>query len=80
MQETDNIFKLHILSIDTFIKIRKMINRVIISKGQSKRYLTKEVLFDILSLIDQLYCSQSTTLDESESKKIFFSKNPALNL
>lgn len=57
-----------------------MINRVIINKEQSRRYFTKKLSFDILSPVDQLYCSQSTTLDESKSKKIFFSKNPALDL
>lgn len=43
------------------------------------RYLTKNLLFDILSLADQLYRSKSTELEDSKQKKIYFSKNLILD-
>lgn len=80
LQETDEIFKFHALSVDALIKIRVRINKVIIGKEQSERHLTKNVLFDILNLADQLHCSRSTTSDGPEPRKIYFSENLAPDL
>lgn len=54
--------------------------KVIIGKVQSEKHFTKDKFFDILSLADQLYCSWSTTSNELEVEKIYFSKNLALDL
>lgn len=80
LQETDEIFKLYALLVDTLTKIRAGINKVIIGREQSGRHPTKDLSFNILSLADQLYCSRSTTPDRSEPGKIYFSENPTLDL
>lgn len=69
------MFKLHALSVNALIKIRVEMNKVIIGREHSGRDPTKDALFDILSLADQLYCSLSTTLDRPKPGKIYFSKN-----
>lgn len=80
LQETDEMFKLHALSVDALIKIRVQMNKVIIGRERGGRHPTKDASFDILSLADQLYCSRSTTPDGPESGKIYFSENPAPDL
>lgn len=57
LQETDEMFKLHALSVDALTKIRVGMNKVIIGRERSGRHPTKDASFDILSLADQLYCS-----------------------
>ncbi len=74
------MFKLHALSVDALTKIRAGMNKVIIDRERSGRYPTKDALFYILSLADQLYRSRSTTLDGPEPGKIYFSENPAPDL
>lgn len=44
------------------------------------KHLTKNALYDILSLADQLYYSKSIISDSFKQKKIYFSKNTAFNL
>lgn len=80
LQETDEMFKLHALSVDALAKIRKVMNQVIIGRERSGRHPTKDASFDIQSLADQLYRSRSTTPDGPEPGKIFFSENPAPDL
>ncbi len=80
LQETDEMSKLHALSVDTLTKIRAEMNKVIIGKKRSGRHPTKDALFDILSLADQLYHFRSTTPDGFEPGKIYFSENPAPDL
>lgn len=80
LQETDEMFKLHTLSVDTLTKIRVGMNKVIISRKQSGRHPTKDILFNILSQADQLYRSRSTTPNGPEQGKIYFSENPAPDL
>lgn len=55
-------------------------NRIDVGKKQSERHPTKDVLFDIQSLANQLYHSQSTSLDSVEEGKIYFSENLVSNL
>lgn len=55
-------------------------NKVIIGREQSGQHPTKDASFDILSLADQLYRSQSTTPYGSKLGKIYFSENPAPDL
>lgn len=80
LQETDEMIKLHALSVDALSKIRGVMNRVIVGRERSGRHPTKDASFDIQSLADQLYRSRSTTLDGPEPGKIFFSENPAPDL
>lgn len=47
LRKVDDILKLHILLIDTLLKVRWAINKVIIRQEHSKRHLTKSTLFDI---------------------------------
>lgn len=74
------MFKLYALSVNLLTKIKVGMNKVIINREQIGRYPTKDALFDILSLADQLYCSWSTTSNGLEPRKIYFSENPASNL
>lgn len=74
------MFKLYALLMDVLVKIRKVINQVIIGREQSRRHPTKDALFNIQSFTDQLYRSWSTTSDRLEPEKIFFSKNPTPDL
>lgn len=76
MQKTDEIFQLYMLSVNALFKIRQLINRIIIERKHSDRHLTNNALFNIQSLADQLYQSQSTIPDRLELEKIYFSKNP----
>ena len=80
LQETDEMFRLHALSVDTLSKVRGIMNRVIIGNERSGRHLTKDALFDIQSLADQLYRSRSTTPDGPEPGKVYFSENPCPDL
>lgn len=80
MQELDEIFKLYILKVDTLSKVKKVINMVIIYQKQAKKYFTKDVLFDIFSLANQLYQSQLTFLKGLKPEKIYFLENLVLNL
>lgn len=50
LQETNQMFRLHILLVDTLAKIRRSMNWVIIGWERSFTYPTKNALFDILSL------------------------------
>ena len=80
LEETDEMFKQHALSVDALIKIWKHISRVIAGRERSRRHLTKNVLFHIQSLADQLYCSWSIIAKGPEPWNIYFSKNPVPNL
>lgn len=66
LQETDEMFKLHALIVDLLSKVRQSMNRVVISRERKEGHPTKDALFDILSLADQLYRSQSTIFDGPE--------------
>lgn len=65
---------------DVLIKIKVGMNKVIIGREHSGRDPTKNTLFDILSLADQLYYSLSATLDGLMPGKTYFSKNPTPDL
>lgn len=80
LQETNEMFWLYALSVDTLSKVRGIMNRVIIGNEQSGRHPTKDASFDIQSLADQLYCSQSTIPDGPEPGKVYFSENPCPDL
>lgn len=41
------MFKLYILSVNTFSKIRKLINKVITGKKPKRNHFIKDTLFDI---------------------------------
>lgn len=74
------MFKLCTLSVDALTKIRAGMNKVIIDRERSRKHPTNDILFDILSLVDQLYCSRSTTPDGPKPGKIYFLENPAPDL
>lgn len=80
LQETNKIFKLYALSVDALAKIRKVINQVIIKREQNRKHSTKDALFNIQSLANQLSCSQSTILNGPKPGKIFFIENLAPDL
>lgn len=80
LQETDDMFKLHALSVDALSKVRPAINKVIIGRERSGRHPTKDASFDIQSLVDQLYRSRSTTPEGPEPGKIYFSAHSAPDL
>lgn len=44
------------------------------------RHLMKDALFDILSLVNQLYCSKSIVPNGLEPRKMYFFKNTAPDL
>lgn len=69
------MFQLHVLSVNTLTKIRRFINKIIIEQEYSLRHLTKNALFDIQSLVDQLYQLRSTIPDGFDLRKIYFSQN-----
>lgn len=80
LQETDEMFKMHALSVDTLSKIRRLMNRVITRRERSGRHPTKDASFDIQSMADQLYRSQSIIPEGSEPGKIYYSENPVPDL
>lgn len=80
LQETDEMFKLHALIVDTLSKVKRVMNKVIIGRERAGRHPTKDASFDILSLADQLYRSRSTFPEGPEPEKIYFSENPAPDL
>lgn len=51
------MFKLYALSVNLLTKIKVGMNKVIINREQIGRYPTKDALFYILGLADQLYYS-----------------------
>lgn len=69
------MLKLHSLYVDILLKVRRLINKVIIGQEQNRKHLTKDALFDIQSLANQLYCLRSITPDSYEQRKICFSEN-----
>lgn len=61
--------------------MRFAINRIIAGQTQrSKRYPTKNTLFDIFNLANQLYRSKSTNLNRPGHEKIYFLENHVFNL
>lgn len=55
------MFRLHAILVDTFQKVRFSINEIVAGRDQrSRRYPSKNALFHILSLADQLHQSKST--------------------
>lgn len=69
------MFKQHALSVDALMKIRRLMNRVIIGKERGGKHPIKDVVFDIQSLADQLYSSWSIIPKGPEPEKIHFSEN-----
>lgn len=80
LQERDEMFKLHLLSMDALSKIRRAMNKVIIRRKRLEKHLIKDSSFDILSFANQLYRSKSTVPESFESWKVYFSENPAPDL
>lgn len=80
MQENDEMFKLHALSVDALSKIWRLMNWVITGRERSRRHRMKDVSFDIQSLADQLYCFWSIIPEDPEPEKMYFSENPVLDL
>lgn len=74
------MFKLYLPLVDTFLKVRYAINKVIIRKEQLGKHSTKNLSFDIFNLCNQLYRSKSTIPKSPKQGKIYFSKNPVLDL
>lgn len=74
------MFKLYLLSVDALSNIIKVRNQVVVKKNGPRRYSTKDWLFDIFSIANQLYQSKSIIPEELKPSKIYFSKNPTSNL
>lgn len=55
LQDSDEMFKLHALSVDALAKVRRAMNKVIIGREREGRHPVKASSFDILSLADHLY-------------------------
>ena len=67
--------KIHLLSVNVISKIKTVINEVIVGRNRMGWYFTKDLLFDIFSLANQLYQSKSIILEGPKPSKIYFSKN-----
>lgn len=80
LQESDEMFWLHALSVDALRKVRSSMNRIVVGKERDEYRPTKDTSFDILSLADQLHRSKSTYSEGSEHGKIYFSENQVPNL
>ena len=76
MQESDELFRVHALSVDTLTKVRVVMNRVIIGSKRYGRHLTNDASFDIQILANQLYCLRSIILDGPKPGKVYNSENP----
>lgn len=74
------MFESHILLVNAFAKVRRFINRIIIGQEYSGKHSTKDISFNIQSLVDQLYQLSQITPDRPELSKINFLKNSILDL
>ena len=80
LQESDEMFCLHALSVDALRKVRLSINRVVVGRQRAGRHPQKDTSFDILSLVDQVHRSKSTDPKGPEQRKIYFSENQVPDL
>lgn len=80
LQETDQMFKLHALSVNALAKVRRLMNRIVIGRERKSRHPIKDSSFDILSLSDQLYRSRSTFPEGRHPGKIYILENPMPDL
>lgn len=80
LQESDEMFRLHALSVDALQKVRLSLNKNVVGQHRSGYHPTKDASFDILSLADQLHRSKSTHPTGPQSGKIYFSENQIPNL
>ncbi len=79
LQETDEMFRLHALSVDALHKVRLSLNRIVVGRQRGGNHPIKDALFDILSLANQLYRSKST-IPDGPSTGIYFSENQVPDL
>lgn len=75
MQESNEMFRLHALSVDALKKVRSSMNRIVIGREKKGYHPQKDASFDILSLANQLHRSKSTHPEGPERGKIYFSEN-----
>lgn len=61
-------------------KVWSLINQVVIGKQKDDYYFQKDTLFDILSLVNQLYKLRSTNPKNPKCGKIYFSENQVSDL
>lgn len=80
LQETDEMSRLHALSVEALGKVRLSLNRIVAGQQRGGNHPIKDASFDILSLADQLYRSKSTIPDGPGTGKIYFSENQVPNL
>lgn len=80
LQESDKMFRLHVLSVDALRKVRSSMNRIVIGKERDGYHFQKDASFNILSLVDQLHRSKSTYPEGPEQGKIYFSENQVPDL
>ena len=80
LQDSEEMFRVHALSVDALAKIRRVLNQVVVGQDRSGRHLTKDASFDILSLADHLHRSKSTLPGGPVDGKIYFSENPMPDL
>ncbi|MCJ1464122.1 hypothetical protein MMC07_002735, partial [Pseudocyphellaria aurata] len=75
LQESNELFHLHALSVETLRTVRSGMNRVVIGHQRKGYHLQKDASFDILSLADQLHRSHSTNLEKLLPGRDYFSEN-----
>ena len=80
LQESDELFRLHALSVNALRKVRTSMNRIVIGRERDGKHPQKDASFDILSLADQLHRSKSTDPKGPEQGKIYFSENQVPDL
>lgn len=80
LQESDELFRLHALSVNALRKVRTSMNRIVIGRERDGKHPQKDAAFDILSLADQLHRSKSTDPKDPEQGKIYFSENQVPDL
>lgn len=80
LEKSDKIFRLYILLLDTLRKIRFSINCIIVDKEKNRYYLTKNKIFDILTLTNQLQRLEVTYSDRPKCDKIYFLENQVANI
>lgn len=80
LQESDELFRVHALTVDSLQKLRRAMNKTITARVHKGRHPEKDSSFDILSLVDHLHRSKSTVPEGPEPGKIYFSENEAPDL
>lgn len=80
LQESDELFCLHALTVDSLQKLRRAMNKTITARENKGLHPEKDASFDILTLADQLHRSKSTIPEGPEPGNFCFSEIEVPNL